>query len=77
MRGGKRGPDMATGTVKFFNAERGYGFIKTDDGGPDMFVHISGVAPGTPSLAEGMRVTFEVETDRKSGKTKAADVRLV
>ena len=68
---------MATGTVKFFNADRGFGFIKPEDGGADMFVHVSGIAPGAPLLAEGMRVTFEVGTDRKNGKTKAANVRIV
>jgi CspA family cold shock protein len=67
---------MPSGTIKFFNTDRGYGFIKPDDAGPDMFVHISGLAPDTPLLAEGQRVTYEVGTDRKSGKTKAADVRL-
>lgn len=66
---------MPTGTVKFFNADRGFGFIKPDDPGPDVFVHMTALSPGAPSLTEGMRVTFEVGTDRKNGKTKAANVR--
>ena len=66
---------MATGTVKFFNTERGYGFIKPDNGGTDVFVHISGLADASVSLAEGMRVMFEEGADRKTGKMKAANVR--
>lgn len=68
---------MATGTVKFFNAERGFGFIVPDETGSDVFVHVSAVAQGAPLLTEGMRGTFEVTTDRKNGKTKAANVRPV
>jgi len=67
---------MPEGVVKFFNAQRGFGFIKPDDGGPDVFVHVSGLAPETPLLDENMRVVFELGTDRKSGKTKAANVRM-
>ena len=55
-----------TGTVKFFNGERGYGFIKPDDGGRDVFVHITAVErAGLKDLAEGQRITFEVEPDKK------------
>ena len=55
-----------TGTVKFFNAERGYGFIKPDDGGRDVFVHITAVErAGLKDLTEGQRITFEVEPDKK------------
>jgi CspA family cold shock protein len=66
---------MATGVVKFFNTERGFGFIVPDQGGPDMFVHVTAIAAGAPALTEGTRVTFEVTTDRKNGKTKADNVR--
>jgi CspA family cold shock protein len=55
-----------TGTVKFFNGERGYGFIKPDDGGRDVFVHITAVErAGLKSLMEGQRISFEVEPDKK------------
>lgn len=67
---------MPAGTVKFFNAQKGFGFIQPDDGGPDVFMHVAGLAPNMPLPAENMRVTFELDTDRKSGKTKAANVRL-
>ncbi|MGY3076517.1 cold shock CspA family protein [Bradyrhizobium sp. LM6.10] len=59
-------PMAMTGTVKFFNGERGYGFIKPDDGGRDVFVHITAVErAGLKDLAEGQRITFEVEPDKK------------
>ncbi|MEJ2376945.1 MAG: cold-shock protein [Pseudolabrys sp.] len=68
---------MATGTVKFFNAERGYGFIRPEDGGPDVFVHVSAVErSGMKALAEGMRVGFDLEADR-TGKSRAANLRLL
>jgi CspA family cold shock protein len=66
---------MGAGTVKFFNGQKGYGFIKPEDGSVDVFVHLSGIVHGTPPLAEGMRVMFEVETDRRSGKPRATNVR--
>jgi len=54
------------GTVKFFNAERGYGFIKPDDGGRDVFVHITAVErAGLKALNEGQRISFDVEPDKK------------
>ena len=60
---------MATGTVKWFNETKGYGFIQPDQGGKDVFVHISAVErSGMSGLAEGMKVTYDVEADRKSGK---------
>ena len=56
-----------TGTVKFFNGERGYGFIKPDDGGRDVFVHITAVErAGLKSLIEGQRISFDVEPDRRA-----------
>ena len=64
-----------SGTVKFFNAERGYGFIKPDNAGPDVFVHITAVErAGLKTLGEGQRVTFEVEPDKKGKGPKAVDL---
>lgn len=65
---------MATGTVKFFNATKGYGFITPDDGGKDAFVHISAVErSGMTTLNEGQRVNFELQTGR-DGKMSAANL---
>lgn len=66
---------MPAGSVKFFIGSRGFGFIKPDEGGPDVFVHVTDLAPGTPPLVEDMRVNFEIGTDRKNGRQKAIDVR--
>ena len=68
---------MPTGTLKMWNADRGYGFISNDDGGPDVFLHISalqaaGIDPN--NIRKGERLTFEVESARE-GKTRAANVR--
>ena len=66
---------MITGTVKFFNADKGYGFIQPDGGGNDAFVHISAVqAAGMMTLDRDQRVTYELETDRR-GKTSAVNIR--
>ncbi|MBV9159656.1 MAG: cold-shock protein [Candidatus Kaiserbacteria bacterium] len=66
---------MATGSVKFFNGERGYGFIKPDDGGRDIFVHITAVErAGMKSLYDGQRLSFDTEPDKKGKGPKA--VRL-
>ena len=65
---------MATGTVKWFNTQKGFGFIQPDDGGKDVFVHISAVQrAGLVALDEGQKVSFEVTTER--GKTAATDLR--
>ena len=65
---------MITGTVKFFNTEKGYGFIQPEDGGTDAFVHISAVqAAGMQTLDRDQRVTYELETDRR-GKTSAVNL---
>ena len=67
---------MATGTVKFFNAQKGFGFISQDDGGPDVFVHASAVeAAGMFGLAEGQKLKFDVQADRRSGKPAAANLQ--
>jgi cold shock protein len=71
-----RRPLMATGTVKFFNAQKGFGFIVQDGGGPDVFVHISAVErAGMNSLNEGQRLSFDVQADRRSGKSAAANLQ--
>ena len=66
---------MATGTVKWFNTEKGYGFIQPDDGGKDVFVHISAVEQaGLRTLNEGQKVNFEVIADRRTGKSSAGNL---
>ncbi len=66
---------MATGTVKWFNAQKGFGFIRPDDGSKDVFVHISAVErAGLGSLNEGQKVKYEVAMDR--GKSAAANLAL-
>lgn len=66
---------MTTGTVKFWNANRGFGFIKPDDDGDDVFVHVSAVEKaGMSELREGQKVSFEVEKDKRSGKFAAANL---
>jgi cold shock protein len=67
---------MATGTVKWFNSQKGYGFIQPDDGGKDVFVHISAVErAGMGELAEGQKVKYEVTMDR--GKAAATNLSLI
>ena len=63
---------MANGTVKWFNGTKGFGFIQPDNGGQDVFVHISAVErAGMSGLVEGQKVTFETENDRRTGKPSA------
>jgi len=67
---------MATGTVKWFNEQKGYGFIQPDQGGKDVFVHISAVErSGLRSLHDGQKVSYDVEADRRTGKESAANLR--
>ena len=66
-----------TGVVKFFNGERGYGCIKPDDGGRDIFVHVTAVeSAGLRSLAEGQRITYEIEPDKKGKGPKAVELKV-
>ena len=69
---------MPTGTVKWFNETKGYGFIQPDQGNKDVFVHISAVErSGMSGLAEGMKVSFDLEADRRTGKESATNLRAV
>ena len=69
---------MYTGTVKWFNATKGFGFIQPDDGSKDAFVHISAVErAGLQGLNEGQKVEFELVTDQRSGKLSADNLRPV
>ena len=67
---------MNTGTVKWFNEQKGYGFIQPDNGGKDVFVHVSAVErSGLRSLREGQKVSYELETDRRNGKMSAVNLK--
>jgi len=67
---------MQTGTVKWFNGQKGFGFIQPDEGGADVFVHISAVErAGLGSLNEGQKVQFELERDQRSGKMSAGQLQ--
>jgi cold shock protein len=67
---------MPSGTVKFFNTQKGYGFIQPDDGGKDVFVHISAVErAGIPNPDEGQKLSFDLEQDRQ-GRTSATNLRM-
>jgi len=67
---------MNTGTVKWFNGQKGYGFIQPDDGGNDVFVHISAVErAGLHRLDEGQKVSYDIVADRRTGKSSADNLR--
>jgi CspA family cold shock protein len=67
---------MATGVVKWFNESKGFGFIQADEGGPDVFVHISAVErSGLGSIREGQKLSYELERDQRSGKMSAGQLQ--
>jgi CspA family cold shock protein len=69
---------MTTGTVKWFDASKGFGFIQPDSGGPDVFVHISAVErAGMSGLNEGQKVSFEVKADPRRGKSSAENLKSI
>jgi CspA family cold shock protein len=69
---------LPTGTVKFFNNDKGYGFVAPDDGGADVFLHISALEQaGIRGVAEGSKLSFDVVTDPRKGKTNAQNVKLL
>lgn len=69
---------MTTGTVKWFNAQKGFGFISPDDGGKDAFVHISALErAGIGNLTEGQKLGFELVNDQKSGKMSAESLKIL
>ena len=71
-----KGLIMATGTVKWFNATKGFGFIQPDGGGEDAFVHISAVErSGLSALVEGQKVSYDLERDKRSGKMSACNLQ--
>jgi CspA family cold shock protein len=70
--------NMTTGTVKFFNSQKGFGFIAQEGGGPDVFVHVSAVErAGMRGLVEGQKISFDIEADQRSGKSAATNLQTV
>jgi cold shock protein len=68
---------MATGTVKWFNATKGFGFIQPEDGGKDVFVHISAVErAGLRELNEGQKVAYEIVADKRTGRSSASNLKV-
>ncbi|WP_442753559.1 cold-shock protein [Methylocystis sp. JAN1] len=68
---------MQTGVVKWFNAQKGFGFIQPDAGGGDVFVHISAVErAGLSNLAEGQKVSYEIVVDKRSGRSSADNLKI-
>jgi cold shock protein len=71
-----KGFNMTTGTVKWFNSTKGFGFIQPDNGGPDAFVHISAVErAGMREIVEGQKIGYDLERDNKSGKMSACNLK--
>lgn len=67
---------MSTGTVKWYNGQKGFGFIQPDEGGKDVFVHATALQrAGMRDLREGQRVTYELQTDQRSGRTSAVNLQ--
>lgn len=68
---------MQQGTVKFFNSQKGYGFIQPDNGGKDVFVHVSALErAGIRSLVEGQKVSFDTQEDRRTGKVAVGNIQV-
>jgi len=68
---------MATGTVKFFNMQKGYGFIQPSDGGKDVFVHISAVErAGLRDLNEGQKLAYDIVADKRTGRAAAGNLKV-
>lgn len=69
---------MTTGTVKFYNSQKGFGFIQPEDGKPDVFVHVTALErAGISGLADGQKVSFETEVDSRNGKTAVSTIELL
>ena len=69
---------MTNGTVKFYNDQKGFGFIQPDDGGKDVFVHATALErAGLRSLSEGQKVSFDTQQDRRTGKTAVANIQMM
>ncbi|RRH87379.1 cold-shock protein [Mesorhizobium tamadayense] len=69
---------MATGPVKWINSQKGFGFIQPDQGGPDVFVHISAVErSGLRGLNDGQKISYELVQDKRSGKTSAGELQMI
>ncbi|MRG57431.1 cold-shock protein [Phyllobacterium sp. SYP-B3895] len=69
---------MATGTVKWFNSQKGFGFIQPDSGGTDVFVHVSAVErAGLRELNDGQKISYEIVQDKRSGKMSADQLRAI
>lgn len=74
----RRNYEMASGTVKWFNSTKGFGFIEPDNGGADVFVHISAVErSGLGTLKDGQKVSFEIVQDKRSGKSSAEQLQAL
>ena len=72
----QKGMSINTGTVKFYNGQKGYGFIQPDNGGKDVFVHATALErAGIRNLMEGQKVSFDIEEDRRTGKVSASNLR--
>ncbi len=68
---------MTNGTVKFYNSQKGFGFIEPDDGGTDVFVHATALErAGISTLTDGQKVSYETEVDQRSGKTAVSTIKL-
>ena len=69
---------MATGTVKWFNSTKGFGFIEPDEGGKDVFIHITALQPlGIKELPDGQKISYELKEDSRTGRFSASDIQLL